>query len=239
MLNGKVAIVTGAGQGIGRAIALRLASEGADLVISDVSEKTAHKVVEEIQSLGRKAIAVLCDVSKLDQCENLMAKATETFSSIDILVNNAGITKDGLLMRMKEEDWDLVISINLKGVFNCCKAASRIMLKQRSGRIINISSVVGLIGNPGQINYSASKAGVIGITKTLAKEFGSRGVNVNAIAPGFIQTAMTDKLSEEVKKAAYERNSAGKTRNGRGCCQRRTFSCFASFRLYHRRGNPR
>ncbi len=199
LLEGKNAIVTGAGQGIGRAIALRLAENGANVVISDVVEATALKVVEEIQALGRKSTAVVCDVSKLDQCENLIAKSLETFPTIDILVNNAGITRDNLLMRMKESDWDLVIAINLKGTFNCCKSVVRQMMKQRSGHIVNIASVVGLMGNAGQVNYSASKAGVIGITKTLAKEFGSRGINVNAIAPGFIQTAMTDALSAEAK----------------------------------------
>jgi len=200
MLTGKVAVVTGAGQGIGRAIALKLAENGADIVVSDIVEETANRVAEEVRALGRNAIAALCNVSRLEECEALIGKALETFRAIDILVNNAGITRDNLLMRMKEEEWDAVIAINLTGVFNCCKAVSRVMLKQRSGRIINISSVVGLIGNAGQVNYSASKAGVIGLTKTLAKEFSSRGINVNAIAPGFIQTAMTDKLSDEAKK---------------------------------------
>ncbi|HNY28228.1 MAG TPA: 3-oxoacyl-[acyl-carrier-protein] reductase [Candidatus Sumerlaeota bacterium] len=199
LLEGKNAIVTGSGQGIGRAIALRLAENGANVVISDVVEATALKVVEEIRAMGRQSTAVVCDVSKLDQCENLIEKSLEAFPTIDILVNNAGITRDNLLMRMKEADWDLVIAINLKGTFNCCKSVVRQMMKQRSGRIINIASVVGLMGNAGQVNYSASKAGVIGITKTLAKEFGSRGINVNAIAPGFIQTAMTDALSAEAK----------------------------------------
>jgi len=199
LLEGKNAIVTGSGQGIGRAIALRLAENGANVVISDVVEATALKVVEEIRAMGRQSIAVVCDVSKLDQCENLIEKSLETFPTIDILVNNAGITRDNLLMRMKEADWDLVIAINLKGTFNCCKSVVRQMMKQRSGHIVNIASVVGLMGNAGQVNNSASKAGVIGITKTLAKEFGSRGINVNAIAPGFIQTAMTDALSADAK----------------------------------------
>lgn len=199
LLEGKTAVVTGAGQGIGRAIALRLAENGADIVVSDVVEDTAAQVVEEVKAMGREALAVVCDVSKLDQTEALIAKTAETFESLDILVNNAGLTRDGLIMRMKESDWDLVLAVNLKGVFNCCKSAARTMMKQRSGRIINISSVVGITGNAGQVNYSASKAGVIGLTKTLAREFGSRGVGVNAIAPGFIQTAMTDALSDEVK----------------------------------------
>lgn len=199
LLEGKTAIVTGSGQGIGRSIALKLAENGANIVVSDVMEDAANSVVEEVKALGREAIAVLCDVSKMDQCANLVAKGLEAFKTIDILVNNAGVTRDNLLMRMKEEDWDFVIAINLKGVFNCCKSVTRSMMKQRSGRIINISSVVGLMGNAGQINYSASKAGVIGITKTLARELGARGVGVNAIAPGFIQTAMTDKLGDDAK----------------------------------------
>lgn len=204
MLQGKTAVITGSGQGIGRAIAMKFAENGANIIISDVVRETAEKTAEEVRSLGVKADVVTCNVSKLDDCENLINQASEAFGSVDILVNNAGVTRDNLLMRMKEEEWDLVIAINLKGVFNCCKAASRIMLKQRAGRIINISSIVGLIGNAGQVNYSASKAGVIGITKTLAKEFGSRGINVNAIAPGFIQTAMTDKLPEDARRKLME-----------------------------------
>ena len=200
LLEGKNAVVTGSGQGIGRAIALKLAEQGANVVTSDVVEATATQVAAEVQALGRKSLAVVCDVRQADQCEALIAKTIEALGSIDILVNNAGVTRDNLIMRMKEEDWDFVIAINLKGVFNCSKAVVRPMMKQRSGRIINISSVVGLMGNAGQVNYSASKAGVIGITKTLAKELGSRGIGVNAVAPGFIQTAMTDKLSDEAKE---------------------------------------
>jgi 3-oxoacyl-[acyl-carrier protein] reductase len=200
LLEGKNAIVTGSGQGIGRAIALKLASEGANVVISDVVEETAQSVADEVRALGRKSAVVVCDVRQMDQCGALIKQSVEALGNVDILVNNAGVTRDGLLMRMKEEDWDFVIAINLKGVFNCCKSVSRAMMKQRSGRIINISSVVGLMGNAGQVNYSASKAGVIGLTKTLAKEFGSRGIGVNAIAPGFIQTAMTDNLADEAKE---------------------------------------
>jgi 3-oxoacyl-[acyl-carrier protein] reductase len=200
LLEGKNAIVTGSGQGIGRAIALKLASEGANVVISDVVEETAQSVADAVRALGRKSVAVVCDVRQMDQCQALIKQSIEALGSVDILVNNAGVTRDGLMMRMKEEDWDFVISINLKGVFNCCKSVVRAMMKQRSGRIINISSVVGLMGNPGQVNYSASKAGVIGLTKTLAKEFGSRGIGVNAIAPGFIQTAMTDDLGDEARE---------------------------------------
>jgi len=204
MLKGKTAVITGAGQGIGKSIALAFARQGANIVVSDVQEITAAQVVTEIEALGVKALAVACDVRQSVQCEALVDKAIETFGQIDIFVNNAGVTKDGLMMRMKEEDWDFVIAINLKGVFNCSKAVIRPMMKQRSGRIINISSVVGLMGNAGQANYSASKAGVIGLTKTMAKEFGSRGINVNAICPGFIQTAMTDKLSDDAKKQLAE-----------------------------------
>jgi 3-oxoacyl-[acyl-carrier protein] reductase len=198
MLEGKNAVVTGSGQGIGRIIALRLAEQGANVVVSDVVAETAQSTADEIRAMGRKAEVVLCDVRKLDQCEALIDKAVESLGSVDILVNNAGVTRDNLLMRMKEEDFDFVIAINLKGVFNCCKSVVRQMMKQRSGRIVNIASVVGLMGNAGQVNYSASKAGVIGLTKTLAKEFASRGVTVNAVCPGFIQTAMTDKLSDDV-----------------------------------------
>ncbi len=204
LIEGKNAIVTGSGQGIGRSIALKLAENGANVVISDVAEEAGNAVVEEVKAMGRKSCFVKCDVSKLDQCETLIKEAASEMGSIDILVNNAGITRDNLMMRMKEEDWDLVIAINLKGVFNCCKAVARTMMKQRSGRIINISSVVGLMGNAGQVNYSASKAGVIGMTKTLAKELGSRNIGVNAICPGFIQTAMTDKLGDEAKSALTE-----------------------------------
>ncbi|MBN1868718.1 3-oxoacyl-[acyl-carrier-protein] reductase [Candidatus Sumerlaeota bacterium] len=200
MLTGKNAIVTGAGQGIGRAIALKLAENGANIVVSDVVAETADKVVEEVKALGRNAIRVVCDVRDAAQCDTLVNQASTALGSLDILVNNAGVTRDNLLMRMKEEDWDFVLSVNLKGVYNCCKSAVRPMMKQRSGRIVNISSVVGLMGNAGQANYSASKAGVIGLTKTLAKELASRGICVNAVAPGFIQTAMTDNLSDEAKQ---------------------------------------
>lgn len=200
MLKDKTAIVTGAGQGIGRAIALKLAENGAKVALSDIAEEGIQEVAKEIAALGGQAMTVQANVADLKGCEEMVKKVAEQFGSIDILVNNAGVTRDTLMMRMKEEDWDFVISVNLKGVFNCCKAVTRMMMKQRSGRIINISSVVGLMGNPGQVNYSASKAGVIGMTKTLAKEFGSRGVNVNAIAPGFIRSAMTDKLAEDVKQ---------------------------------------
>ncbi|MBY8912225.1 3-oxoacyl-[acyl-carrier-protein] reductase [Bacillus sp. YC2] len=200
MLNEKTAVVTGASRGIGRAIALDLAKNGANVVVNySGNEAKANEVVDEIKSLGRNAIAVKADVSNPEEVQNMMKEAIAAFSSIDILVNNAGITKDNLLMRMKENEWDDVININLKGVFNCTKAVTRQMMKQRSGRIINVSSIVGVSGNPGQANYVAAKAGVIGLTKSSAKELASRNITVNAIAPGFISTDMTDKLSKEVQ----------------------------------------
>ncbi|MCP1533748.1 3-oxoacyl-[acyl-carrier-protein] reductase [Bacillus velezensis] len=200
MLNEKTAVVTGASRGIGRAIALDLAKNGCNVVVNySGNEAKANEVVDEIKSLGRNAIAVKADVSNSEEVQNMMKEAVVAFSSIDILVNNAGITKDNLLMRMKENEWDDVININLKGVFNCTKAVTRQMMKQRSGRIINVSSIVGVSGNPGQANYVAAKAGVIGLTKSSAKELASRNITVNAIAPGFISTDMTDKLSKEVQ----------------------------------------
>ncbi|NRR25609.1 3-oxoacyl-[acyl-carrier-protein] reductase [Bacillus velezensis] len=200
MLNEKTAVVTGASRGIGRAIALDLAKNGCNVVVNySGNEAKANEVVDEIKSLGRNAIAVKADVSNSEEVQNMMKEAVAAFSSIDILVNNAGITKDNLLMRMKENEWDDVININLKGVFNCTKAVTRQMMKQRSGRIINVSSIVGVSGNPGQANYVAAKAGVIGLTKSSAKELASRNITVNAIAPGFISTDMTDKLSKEVQ----------------------------------------
>lgn len=200
MLSGKCAVVTGAGRGIGKAIALKLAEEGASIVINyRSSEKEAHELVVAIERKGGKALAVKADVSKFDEAENLLKAAKESFGSVDILVNNAGITKDNLILRMKEEDFDMVIATNLKGCFNCIKHASPIMLKQKSGKIINISSIVGIVGNAGQSNYAASKAGVIGLTKSMAKELGSRGITVNAVAPGYIDTDMTEVLSQKVK----------------------------------------
>lgn len=200
MLSGKCAVITGAGRGIGKAIALKLAEEGASIVINyRSSEKEAHELVVAIERKGGKALAVKADVSKFDEAENLLKAAKESFGSVDILVNNAGITKDNLILRMKEEDFDMVIATNLKGCFNCIKHASPIMLKQKSGKIINISSIVGIVGNAGQSNYAASKAGVIGLTKSMAKELGSRGITVNAVAPGYIDTDMTEVLSQKVK----------------------------------------
>ena len=203
MLKDKVAIVTGGTRGIGRAIALKLADKGANIVINyRNSDKEAEELKAILEGKGVKVLTVKCDISNFEDSKNLMDKCKEVFGKIDILVNNAGITKDTLIMRMKEEDFDNVIDVNLKGTFNCAKHASAIMLKQRFGKIINMTSVVGVAGNAGQVNYAASKAGVIGLTKSLAKELGSRGITVNAVAPGFINTDMTASLSEKVKEEA-------------------------------------
>ncbi|KPN13498.1 3-oxoacyl-ACP reductase [Bacillus australimaris] len=200
MLTNKTAVVTGASRGIGRSIAIDLAKSGANVVVNySGNEAKANEVVDEIKALGQQAFAVKADVSNAEEVQAMIKQAIDTFGSIDILVNNAGITKDNLLMRMKENEWDDVININLKGVFNCTKAVTRQMMKQRSGRIINLASVVGVCGNPGQANYVAAKAGVIGLTKTTAKELATRHITVNAVAPGFISTDMTDKLDDNVQ----------------------------------------
>ncbi|MFF2176990.1 3-oxoacyl-[acyl-carrier-protein] reductase [Lysinibacillus sp. NPDC058147] len=200
-LEGKVAVVTGASRGIGRSIALKLAEEGAKVVVNySGSQAKAGEVVATIQENGGEAIAVQASVSKTEEVTALMDAAVKTFGSLDILVNNAGITRDNLLMRMKEDEWDDVLNTNLKGVFLCTKAVTRQMMKQRAGRIINISSIVGVAGNAGQANYVAAKAGVIGLTKTTAKELASRNILVNAIAPGFIETEMTEQLPEDLKQ---------------------------------------
>ncbi len=197
-LSDQVAIITGASRGIGRATALALAETGVKVVVNYAqSSAAAESLVEEIEAMGREAIAIKADVSKPDDVELLVQKALEQWERVDILVNNAGITRDTLLLRMKLEDWQSVLDLNLTGVFLCTKAVSKLMLKQKSGRIINITSVAGLMGNPGQANYSAAKAGVIGFTKTVAKELSSRGVTVNAVAPGFIATDMTQDLPAE------------------------------------------
>lgn len=200
MLENKVALVTGASRGIGKAVALELAKQGAKVVVNYAgSEAKALEVVDEIKALGSEAVAIQANVAEADAVQSLVKQTIETFGSLDILINNAGITRDNLLMRMKEQEWDDVMNINLKGVFLCTKAVTRQMMKQRQGRIINISSIVGVSGNPGQANYVAAKAGVIGLTKTTAKELAARNITVNAIAPGFITTDMTDELPEEVK----------------------------------------
>ncbi len=198
-LSGKVAVVTGGGRGIGRAIALALADAGADVVVAvsrDVA--AAEAVAAEIRAKGRRALGLQTDVSSTAQAEGLIARTVEELGKIDLLINNAGVTRDTLIMRMSEEDWDTVLDVNLKGAFNCTKAAVKRMVRQRSGRIVNVSSVNGLSGAAGQANYSASKAGLIGLTKATAKEVGARGITCNAVAPGYIKTQMTEKLPEEL-----------------------------------------
>ncbi len=199
-LDGNVAIVTGAARGIGKAIAARLATDGADIVLCDILDDV-EKTAEEIENLGGRTVGVQVDITKTEEVERLFATAIEVFSKIDILVNNAGITRDNLIIRMSEAEWDSVIQVNLKGTFNCLKAASRIMMKQRRGKIVNISSVVGVMGNVGQANYSASKGGVISLTKSAAKELAARGITVNAVAPGYIETEMTKVLPEKAIEA--------------------------------------
>lgn len=211
MLRGKTALVTGASRGIGRDIALTLAEAGADVAVNYAgSEAKAEEVVDKIKAMGRRAFAVQTNVASYKEVEVMVKRVTETFGRLDILVNNAGITRDNLLMRMKESEWDEVIETNLKGVFNGIKAVSRPMMRQRSGRIINLASVVGVAGNAGQANYTAAKAGVIGLTKTAAKELASRGITVNAVAPGFIETDMTAKLGDEIQKKLIEQIPLGK-----------------------------
>ncbi|MDP6904106.1 MAG: 3-oxoacyl-[acyl-carrier-protein] reductase [Verrucomicrobiota bacterium] len=200
-LENLTAVVTGAGRGIGRAIALRLAEDGANIVCVSRTESNSQKVADEVAALGRKSWAVAVDVGDTEAVEAAVAKILEDTGGINILINNAGVTRDGLLMRMSEEDWDTVLDTNLKGAFTLTKALSRSMRKAENARIINISSVVGLMGNAGQANYAASKAGLIGFTKSCAKEFAKSGITVNAIAPGFIATDMTDELSDKVKEA--------------------------------------
>ena len=200
ILKDKVALITGAAQGIGKAIALKLADSGADAVIVDMNLEKAQETAKEIEGRGRRAIALKANVANLQETEAMIDETVAKLGAIHILVNNAGITRDALILRMKEEDWDAVISVNLKGVFNCTKAAVKHMAKQRYGRIINIASIVGEMGNAGQANYSASKAGVIALAKTVAREFASRNITCNAIAPGFIETAMTQALSEKVRE---------------------------------------
>lgn len=203
-LAGKVAVVTGASRGIGRAIALKLAAAGADVVVTATSQAAADATAAEVEKLGRKALAVKTDVSVAAEVEALFGAAMESFGRVDILVNNAGITKDGLLIRMKEDDWDSVLDVNLKGMFLCTRDAAKLMTKARYGRIINISSVVGESGNAGQANYAASKAGMIGFTKTAARELAKRNITVNAVTPGFIETDMTAALPEKVREGLLQ-----------------------------------
>ena len=211
MLENKVALVTGAGRGIGRAIAIALAEEGAEVIVNyNGSEERAKEVKQTIEENGGKASIYKCNVSDFEACETMIREIVKEHGHLDILVNNAGITKDGLIMKMKEEDFDRVLNVNLKGTFNTIRHSARQMLKQRSGKIINISSVSGILGNVGQANYAASKAGVIGLTKTMARELGSRGITVNAIAPGFVDTEMTEVLSEEIRENACKQIILGR-----------------------------
>lgn len=211
MLTGKNALVTGAGRGIGKAIALELAAKGAFVIVNyNGSKEAAEQTVAEIKAAGGDAIAYQCSVSDYEACGAMITALIKDYAHIDILVNNAGITRDGLLMKMSEEDFDAVINTNLKGCFNTIRHMSRYFLKQRAGKIINISSVSGILGNAGQANYSASKAGVIGLTKAVARELASRGINVNAVAPGFVETDMTDALSDSVKENLKSQIPLGK-----------------------------
>ncbi|MBD3235190.1 MAG: 3-oxoacyl-[acyl-carrier-protein] reductase [Candidatus Eisenbacteria bacterium] len=203
-LQGQVAIVTGSARGIGKAIAAGLAARGADVVISDVDIDGAQATAQEISALGRRSLAQQCDVAQRAAVEQLVQTTVSELGRLDILVNNAGITRDGLLVRMSEEQWDRVLDINLKGTFLGCQAAAKVMMRQRAGKIVNVASITGLIGNPGQANYSASKAGVVALTKTVAKELAPRGINVNAVAPGFIATEMTAEMSEKAQAAFLE-----------------------------------
>lgn len=209
-LKGKVALVTGSAQGIGKAIALKLASHGVDIVASDINLERLSEVAKEIEGMERRALAVKANVADFKEVEAMVEEAVAKMGAIHILVNNAGITRDALLLRMKEEDWDAVLDVNLKGVFNCTRAVVKYMSKQRYGRIVNIASIVGEMGNVGQANYSASKAGVIGFTKTVAREFASRNITCNAVAPGFIETAMTQNLPEKVREELFKQIPMGR-----------------------------
>lgn len=204
-LEKKVALITGSARGIGEGIAVLFAQEGANIVLNDVNEALLKETEAKITALGVEALSCKADVTNQAQVEEMVKKTVDKFGKIDILVNNAGITRDGLLIRMSESDWDLVLSINLKGAFLCSRAVSKVMIKQRSGKIVNIASIIGIAGNAGQANYAASKGGLIAFTKSIGKELASRNINVNAVAPGFIKTDMTDKLSEDSKKAMLDR----------------------------------
>jgi 3-oxoacyl-[acyl-carrier protein] reductase len=209
-LQGKVAVVTGAAQGIGRAIAEALARDGADVAVADLDAGRSQETVAAVEKLGRRALNVKVNVAEWDDAKAMADRVVKEWGKIDILVNNAGITRDGLLLRMKEEDWNLVLQVNLNGTFHCTKAVLQSMTKQRYGRIINIASIVGVMGNVGQANYAASKAAVIGFTKTVAREYASRAVTVNAVAPGFIDTAMTQGLPPDVKEALQKQIPLGR-----------------------------
>jgi 3-oxoacyl-[acyl-carrier protein] reductase len=210
-LEDKVAVITGASRGIGRAIAELLAQRGADVVCGDkLSEQAKETAAQIAAATGRRAIGCLVDVADYQSAHGFIDNAISEFGKVDILVNNAGITRDNLLLRISEEDWDVVLDVNLKGAYNCCKAVARPMMKQHFGRIVNITSVVGLSGNAGQANYASSKAGLIGLTKTLAKELGSRNITVNAVAPGYVTTALTDVLSDEMKSASIKSTPLGR-----------------------------
>jgi len=209
-LKGKTALVTGGAQGIGKAIAEVLAKAGADVAVSDINMEAAGKTAAELSGLGVKAVAIQGNVADSESAREMVDKAVAELGKLDILVNNAGITRDNLIMRMKDEDWDLVLDVNLKGSFNCAKAALKHMSKARTGRIINIASVVGAMGNAGQANYVASKAGLIGLTKTIAREYASRGITANAVAPGFIDTAMTQALPEKVREELMKQIPLGR-----------------------------
>ena len=210
LLKDKVTIVTGGARGIGREIALLFAKEGSDIAIFDVNQEQLSQIEKDIEALGRKALSLAVNVTDSSQTEEAANKTLDKFGKIDILINNAGINRDALLIRMSQQDFDSVLNVNLKGTFNCCKAVCKIMMKQRAGRIVNIASIIGIMGNIGQVNYAASKAGIIGLTKSLAKELASRNINVNAIAPGFIETDMTAKLPAEIKEQLLRLIPAGK-----------------------------
>ena len=199
-LDNKIAVVTGAAQGIGKVIAMHLVQKGASLVLCDINLEMAKEAAREIEETGGKCLALKSDVSNMQDAEKIIKEAVEHFGSLDILVNNAGITRDNVLIRMKEEQWDQVMAVNLKGTFNVTKAAIKVMMRKKSGKIVNIASITGLMGNAGQANYSASKAGVIGFTKSIAREYADRGITVNAVAPGFIETAMTDAIPERERE---------------------------------------
>lgn len=210
LLKDNVALVTGSARGIGREIAEAFAKEGAAIVICDINAESAVQTEKELAARGFKTASFGCDVTNLTQVEELVNKILDKFGKIDILVNNAGITKDNLLLRMSEQDWDAVLNVNLKGVFNCTKVITRVMLKQKKGKIVNIASIIGIMGNAGQANYAASKAGIIGFTKSMARELASRSINVNAVAPGYIQTEMTAKLSVEARNKMLANIPMGK-----------------------------